>query len=139
MLLNLITVTAQEGPGIVIAHPGQDVELLCNVTRTSTNELVGWIVNLGGPYGISALRGGILTGYTTNLDSNNLIVENIMMNDVRNDSVCQCVILLQGITTILRESDPTILYIAGMYVSVTVRVYFHNYVCIKLHVCMYVL
>ena len=34
----IFTVAAQEGPGIVIAHPGQDVELLCNVTENSANE-----------------------------------------------------------------------------------------------------
>ena len=140
VLLNLITVAAQEGPGIVIAHPGQDVELLCNVTRTSTNEVVGWVVNLVGPYGISALRGGILTGYNGILGSNDLIVENIMMNDGRNNSEYICVITLQGETARLRESDPTILYIAGTYISITVRIYLHNYVCIKsLHVCTYVL
>ena len=33
---NFHTVTAQEGPGIVIAHPGQDVELLCTVTVTDS-------------------------------------------------------------------------------------------------------
>ena len=38
-----------------------------------------------------------------------------MMNDGRNDSMFQCVITLQGTTTILRESNPTILYIAGEY------------------------
>ena len=85
---------------------------------TSTNEVVGWLVNLGGPHGISAIRNGILDefGYTTNLGSNNLIVENIMMNDGRNDSMFQCVITLQGTTTILRESNQTILFIAGTYV-----------------------
>ena len=109
------TVTAQEGPGIVIAHPGQDVELLCNVTSTSQG--TGWLVNNMGPYRISAIRSGILTGYTATLDSSNLIVENIMMNDVRNGSEHRCVIIpAQGMVTaadIIHESDPTILYVAG--------------------------
>ena len=39
------TVAAQEGPGIVIANPGQDVELLCNVTENSTTLTEGWLVN----------------------------------------------------------------------------------------------
>ena len=38
-----------------------------------------------------------------------------MMNDVRNESVYQCVIVLQGTSTIQRESDHTILYVAGEY------------------------
>ena len=114
----LLTVAAQEGPGIVIAHPGQDVELLCNVTEDLTTQTEGWVVNNMGPYRINALRNGILTGYTATLDSN-LIVENIMMNDVRNGSVYRCVILpAEGMVTlvdIIEESDPTILYVAGEY------------------------
>ena len=111
------TVTAQEGPGIVIAHPGQDVELLCTVTVTTGSQTTGWLVNNVGPYRINALRSGILTGYSATLDSNNLIVEDIMMNDVRNGSEDRCVIVpAQGMITvadIIDESDPTILYIAG--------------------------
>ena len=106
--------TAQEGPGIVIAHPGQDVELLCTVTECSTSQTTGWLVNNMGPYRISAIRSGILTGYTATLGSNNLIVENIMMNDVRNGSEYRCVIAKQG-TIILYESYPTFLYIASEY------------------------
>ena len=103
----------------MIAHPGQDVELLCTVTVTSTSQTTGWIVNNFGPYRISALRNGILTGHTATLDSNNLIVENIMMNDGRNGSEYRCVVLpAQGMATfgdIIDESDPTILYVAGEY------------------------
>ena len=108
---------APEGPGIVIAHPGQDVELLCTVTVTSTNQTTGWLVNNEGPYRISALRNGILTGHTAILDSSNLIVENIMMNDGRNGSEYICVVIpAQGMATfadIIDESDSTILYVAG--------------------------
>ena len=81
-----VTVAAQKGPGIVIAHPGQDVELLCNVTESSTTLTEGWLVNSMGLYRINALRNGILTGYSASLDSNNLIVENITKNDSRNGS-----------------------------------------------------
>ena len=113
------TVAAQEGPGIVIAHPGQDVELLCTVTVTSTSQTIGWLVNNEGPYTISSLHNGILTGYTATLDNSNLIVENIMMNDVRNGSEYRCVIVpAQGMITladIIDESDPTILYVVGEY------------------------
>ena len=106
------TVAAQEGPGIVIAHPGQDVELLCTVTRNSTSQTTGWLVNKTG-YSISAIRNGVLTGHTATFD--NLIVENIIMNDVRNGSEYKCVIA-QGMVifaNIIAESDPTILYVAG--------------------------
>ena len=118
-------VTAQEGPGIVIAHPGQDVELLCNITVISTSETTGWLVNNMGPFRISAIRSGRLTGHTATLDSSNLIVENIMMNDVRNDSEYRCVVISiqttpQGtIYDTIDESDPTILYVAGEYQNYT--------------------
>ena len=115
-------VAAQEGPGIVIAHPGQDVELLCTVTVTSGSQMTGWLVNNIGPYRIAALHSGILTGHSATLDSNNLIVENIMMNDVRNGSEYRCVIVpAQGMITvadIIDESDPTILYVAGEYIGI---------------------
>ena len=65
------------------------------------------------PYRRNALRNGILAGHTTTLGSNNLIVENIMMNDARNGSEYMCVIVpAQGMITIADitdESDPTIL------------------------------
>ena len=110
-------VTAQEGPGIVIAHPGQDVELLCTVTESSGSQTTGWLVNNEGPFTINSLRSGILIGHTATLDSRNLIVENIMMNDGRNGSEHRCVIIpAQSMVTladIIAESDPTFLYIAG--------------------------
>ena len=79
-----------------------------------------------GPYGVNALRNDILTGYTAALDNSNLIVENIMMNDVRNGSDYRCVIISQNtlIQHILRESDPTLLYVAGKCQYNAVEVYF---------------
>ena len=120
MLHILYTVTAaQEGPGIVIAHTGQDVELLCTVTENSTRQTIGWLVNNEGPYRINAIRNGILTGHTATLDSNNLIVENIMMNDSRNDSEYRCVIMYMAtFADIIDESDPIFLYVTGKYVNV---------------------
>ena len=109
MLSFVLIVAAQEGPGIVIAHPGQDVELLCTVTESSGSQTTEWLVNNMGPYRVSAIRGGILTGHTATLDGSNLIVENIMMNDVRNGSEYRCVIV-PGLVTF---ADPTILYVAG--------------------------
>ena len=117
------TVTAaQEGPGIVIAHPGQDVELLCSLNMVLILQYqyqAAWLVNNAGAYRINAIHNGILAGHTATLDSNNLIVENITMNDVRNGSEYRCVIVpAQGMLTsadIIEESDPTILYVAGEY------------------------
>ena len=72
-----------------------------------------------GPYRRNAIRGGILTGYSTTLYNSNLIVENIMMNDDRNGSEYSCVIIpAQGMVTltdIIHESNATILYVAGEY------------------------
>ena len=111
-------VAAQEGPDIVIAHPGQDVEILCTVTVTSDTQAAAWLINNNiGPYRINAIRGGILAGYTATLGSNNLIVENIIRNDDRNGSEYRCVIVpaLGPLTLadIMEESDPTILYVVG--------------------------
>ena len=118
------SVTAQHShePGIVIAHPGQDVELLCTVTPLRRNETAAWIINHVA-YTVQGLRNGILTGYSSN--GSNLIIENIIMNDDRNDTEYSCVTVWATISPprlsdILVESDLTILYVAGEYtVSVT--------------------
>ena len=112
-----ISVTAQQGPGTVIAHPGQDVELLCTVTP-SDSQTAAWIVNDVGPHTVQQLHNGILAGYSTN--GNNLIIENIMMNDDRNDTEYSCVTISSTVSQpslvdIIDESDPTILYVAGEY------------------------
>ena len=121
------TVTAQEGPGIVIAHPGQDVELLCTVTEDSTTQTEGWVVNNMGPYRINALRNGILIRHNASLDGGNLMVENITRNDNRSGSEYICVIVpAEGMITlddIIYESDPTILYVAGEYIVAIYRSY----------------
>ena len=102
--------TTQAIPGKVIAHPGQDVELLCTVFTTSSEvQSVSWLINDMGPYEVTALLNGTLTGYSSN--GNNLIVQNIIMNDVRNGSNYSCVINIT--TVILRQSYPTTLYVAG--------------------------
>ena len=92
---------------------------MCAVTENSGSLTTGWLVNNVGPYRISRLRSGILTGHSATLDSNNLIVENIMMNDDRNGSDYRCVIVpAQGMITVAKitdESDPSILYVAGEY------------------------
>ena len=114
-------VAAQQGPGTVIAHPGQTVELLCNITP-SESELIGWIINQEA-HALNSIQNGIEPGYTANLGSNNLIVQNIMMNDDRNDTEYQCAIVIVGEkegdtpakTEVIRRSEPTILYVAGEY------------------------
>ena len=108
-----------EGPGIVIAHPGQDVELLCAVTEDSQDLVEAWQITEEGVYKISALYGGKVTGYgVPSSDSSNLIVENITMHDVRNGSEYICLIVPENVERITREdilneSDPTYLYVAG--------------------------
>ena len=83
---------------------------------SNNNEQVAWTINHGTPHTVSALRNGIVTGYSAN--GNNLIVENITMNDDRNNTEYRCVIITQG-TTILHQSDPTILYVAGEYTYIS--------------------
>ena len=114
------TVTAQEakGPGIVIVHPGQDVELLCTVANadTSSNYTLGvaWEINHI-RYGIETLHNNVLAGYfVAGYFNPNVIVENIVMNDKRNNTEHKCLLLLNR-TRLLNKSDPTILYVAGEY------------------------
>ena len=97
-------------PGAVIIHPGQDAELLCNVTSSEVQS-VSWLINDMRQYGVNALLNGILAEYSSN--GNNLIVQNIIMNDVRNGSNYSCVV--NTATAILRQSYPTTLYVAGEY------------------------
>ena len=70
----------------VIAHPGQDVELTCNVTGGTAS----WFINGQGPYTVPQLFSGTVTGYNTS--GNNLIIKDIVMNDHRNNNEYQCII-----------------------------------------------
>ena len=83
----------------------------------SGSRAAGWLINNMGPYRINAIRSGTLAGHTATFGSNNLIVENIMMNDDRNGSDYRCVIVpstgILSSANIINESDPTILYVAG--------------------------
>ena len=109
-------VAAQQHSSVVIAHPWQDVELLCDVTP-SGNGSVAWIINDRGPYGLSSIRNTIVSGYTINLHSNNLMITSIMMDDDRNDTEYQCVIAIPGVgpDTLqpVERGNITILYVAG--------------------------
>ena len=100
------------GPGIIIAHPGQDIELLC--IPSTFQYVAAWIINHNF-YGVYALNNGILPGYRADVNNNNLIVENLVMNDDRNDTEYQCVVVISGTTTVLNIGDPTFLYVAGKY------------------------
>ena len=64
-----------------------------------------------GPYEVTTLLNGALTGYSSN--GNNLIVQNVIMNDARNGSNYSYVINIT--TAILRQSYPTTLFVAGEY------------------------
>ena len=109
---------AQEGPGIVIVRPaGQDVELLCSVAKPGTVQPgVSWIIN-SNQYTVASLSNSILNGYSADINSSNLIVKNIVMNDNRNNTDYRCVIIMSD--TITDDSDPTFLYVAGECVPVS--------------------
>jgi len=130
-VLYYFTVVAQEGPGRVIVHPGQNVELSCDLPSNLTSDLtsdfqIAWLVNISGlmedeghmgagVYSLPQLKNDILANHSVN--GNKIIVENITMNDGRNDSVYRCVIV-QGmlmLSNIQNKSDPIKLYVAGEY------------------------
>ena len=89
---------------------------------TSDSQETAWLVNRVGPFTLSRIiNESILPGHTAMLGSKNLIVENIMMNDGRNDSMYKCVIVPSEkassyFTDTIKESDLTILYVAGEYI-----------------------
>jgi len=105
-------VAAHEGSGIIIAHPGQDVEVFCTVNAILNNQEAAWLIGVKGPYPVNSIHNGAVAGYTTTMGSNNLIVENIIMNDDRNNSKLQCVIITSDRIQ-QKTSDPYILYVAG--------------------------
>ena len=74
-----------------------------------------WQIN-GTLYALTQLFSGAVSTY--NISGRNLVIEDIMMNDVRNGSEYQCVLLRD-------PPDPSImgnissLYVAGKYISYT--------------------
>ena len=66
---------------------------MCIVTATLGGPAlaVGWVINHM-EYPIEFLHTGILSGISVN--GNNLIIENVMISDNRNNTVYQCVTLL---------------------------------------------
>ena len=103
-----------EATNIVItsAHPGQDVELTCSLDKTTDRQIKGWLIDHTGPYGVNSLLNGILDGYSTDF-GNSIIILNIMMNDSRNGTEYQCVIMTTDMM-IQEESDTVfLLHVAG--------------------------
>ena len=110
-------VAAQRDHVTVIAHPDQDVELLCTVTP-SDGQTAAWEID-NVVYTVQQLHNGILTGYSSN--GSNLMIENIMMNDDRNVTEYSCVtvpstVSQPSVADIIDESDTTILYVAGEFI-----------------------
>ena len=109
------TVAAQEGHNIMIAYPGENVELSCSLAETTGNtQNIRWLVGGEGPYGANSLFSGILTGYSANLDTTSIIIQNITMNDSRNGTEYQCV-TASNLNVIQKEGDTVQLYVAGEY------------------------
>ena len=65
-------------------------------------------------YEINDLRNDRVSGYSANIENNNLLIQNIMMNDNRNGTEYRCVVV-NDMGTRLNQSDPIILYFAGEY------------------------
>ena len=115
LYVNLYVYAAHEGPGVVIAHPGQDVELLCTVTPSEIRT-AAWVINNNGPYAVQRIHNGILLEYSSN--GYNLLLTNIKMNDDRNDTEYNCVTIPSTVNNptlldIVAESDLIVLYVAG--------------------------
>ena len=86
---------------------------MCSIASESTNDAtVGWLINHLGPYGLNALHNGQVPEYSTYLDKTDLIIENIMMNDDRNDTEHRCILKLLVQNTTIR-GDPILLIVAG--------------------------
>ena len=95
---------------IVIAHPGQDVELSCSL---DTLEGTGWLIGNIGPYGVNALLNGLVDGYSADINTNSIKILNIVMNDDRNGTEYQCGIISGSL---LEQERPSItLYVAGEF------------------------
>ena len=110
---------------------------MCTVTP-SGDETAAWVINHGMLYTVQQLYNDILTGYSSS--GNNLIIENIMMNDDRNDTEYQCGTVSSTVSqpilaNIIHESDSTILYVAGEYQYIMYSVQLYCY--LVMYVYMY--
>ena len=82
---------------------------------------VAWAINHV-VFSVDALRNGMVPGISTN--GSNLVVQNITLNDVRNNTEFQCM-AFQGEIAI--QSDPTILYVAGECTTISLFHCIYNY------------
>ena len=104
----LFTVAAQDI--VIIAHPGQDVEIVCGI-GSGANIL--WRINESSSvHSLNDLFNGAVAGHTIN--GSNIVVEDIMMNDVRNGSQYRCEIVQVPPNPNIM-GNVTILYVAGEY------------------------
>ena len=104
------TVDAQNIPiDIVTAHPGQDIELPCNIT----SGIVSWRLNNIGRYSLSELSSGRIHGYSSS--GNNLIVKDILVNDFRDGYLFKCWTQSTTTTTKFTLNNQYLLYVVGEY------------------------
>ena len=120
-LLNNIVIFIVGAQDIVIAHPGPDIELPCDVTGAG---VIAWQINESlSAHSLNDLSMGLVANHSAS--GRNILVEDIMMNDIRNGSQYQCVIL-QNPPNLDIEGNITILYVAG-------ECKYLVYVCTHLH------
>ena len=117
------TAAAQNQTTIVIVRPdGKDVTLPFGLRQAvaGRNERPAWLIGtVQNPYGVNALAGNILAGYSVHILNNSLIIKNIRMNDDRNETEYQSVIgtpgTVPGVLDVVEGGNITILYVAGKY------------------------
>ena len=115
---------------IVIVRPaGQDVELPCSLFMPGTGQTrISWEIKFK-YHEVSSLNNGTLPGYSANLHNSSLIVKNIVMNDTRNGTEYNCVIIMSDV--IVNDSDTTfLLYVAGEYLYYVIIIS-HAVLCIS--------
>ena len=105
ILLLIFTIAAQD---MFIALPGQNVTLICDITGVGGTS---WRIN-NMLHTLNELLIGTVAGHS--VSGRNIVVEDIMMNDVRNGSQYQCVVIQDPPNPNI-EGNMTILYVAGEY------------------------
>lgn len=98
---------------------------MCSVT----GGVPQWRVN-GDTYTPNDLFAGVLTGH--NITGSYIIVEDIVMNDTRNNSIYICFIP-QGVGMPDIVSDPTTLYVSGECTGYNLICFWHDFEIWKVH------
>ena len=121
----LVMVAAQDIP-VVVGIPGQDVELMCDV---GTGATVLWRINESSSiHTLNDLFNGAVAGHSVR--GSDIVIQDIMINDVRNGSLYQCEIpQLPPDPNI--EGNVIILYVAGECKTLCVCVCVCVCTCIK--------